>query len=468
MTLPAELVLPDARARIRAAHLRSGRRIAVLDDDPTGSQTVHDVTAVFALDAAEYAQALAGPGSTCFILTNSRSLSEPDAVRLTYRAGCELFALAARMGVPVSVVSRGDSTLRGHLIAEVRALLAARQEVTGRGFDGVLLVPCYVEAGRFTVADTHWAMVDGHPVPVGETEFARDVTFGYSSSDLRDVVVEKSRGEIDRRDVLSLTLEDIRGGGPQRVAEVLSGVRGGRFVVVNAVTYADLEVAVLGLQEAERGGRAFLHRSGPSFVRALAGLEPQPPLAARQIWPAGRPSGHGLVVVGSHVGLTNSQVEVARGDAGMVEVVVDVPEVLDPSRRERQGRETAQRVAGALAQSDVLLLTSRTVVTGGDADSSLRLSRTVSQAVSDVVRGALVARPGWVLAKGGITSHDVAIRGLGIRRAVVLGQLLPGLVSVFRPVEAAPDAVGVPYVVFAGNVGDEHTLATVIERLKGP
>ena len=337
MTLPAELALPDARARIRAAHLRSGRRIVVLDDDPTGSQTVHDVTAVFALDAAEYAQALAGPGSTCFILTNSRSLSEPDAVRLTYRAGCELFALAARMGVPVSVVSRGDSTLRGHLIAEVRALLAARQEVTGHGFDGVLLVPCYVEAGRFTVADTHWAMVDGHPVPVGETEFARDVTFGYSSSDLRDVVVEKSRGEIDRRDVLSLTLEDIRGGGPQRVAEVLSGVRGGRFVVVNAVTYADLEVAVLGLQEAERGGQEFLHRSGPSFVRALAGQEPQPPLAARQIWPAGRPSGHGLVVVGSHVGLTNSQVEVARGDAGMVEVVVDVPEVLDPSRRERQG-----------------------------------------------------------------------------------------------------------------------------------
>ena len=72
-----------------------------------------------------------------------------------------------------------------------------------------------------------------------------------------------------------------------------------------------------------------------------------------------------------------------------------------------------------------------------------------------------------MVAKGGITSHDVAVRGLGIRRAEVLGQLLPGMVSVFRPVEAAPEAVGMPYVVFAGNVGDENTLANVIELFSG-
>ena len=87
----------------------------------------------------------------------------------------------------------------------------------------------------------------------------------------------------------------------------------------------------------------------------------------------------------------------------------------------------------------------------------------MSTAVIEVVRAALAAKPSWVVAKGGITSHDVAVRGLGIRRAEVLGQLLPGMVSVFQPVEAAPEAVGMPYVVFAGNVGDEHTLANVID-----
>jgi uncharacterized protein YgbK (DUF1537 family) len=80
-----------------------------------------------------------------------------------------------------------------------------------------------------------------------------------------------------------------------------------------------------------------------------------------------------------------------------------------------------------------------------------------------VVRTAIEVKPSWVVAKGGITSHDVAVRGLGIRRAEVIGQLLPGMVSVFRPIEAAPEAVGIPYVVFAGNVGDENTLADVID-----
>jgi uncharacterized protein YgbK (DUF1537 family) len=119
-------------------------------------------------------------------------------------------------------------------------------------------------------------------------------------------------------------------------------------------------------------------------------------------------------------------------------------------------------VVETLADSDVMLFTSRTLIRGGDADDSLAISRNVSTAVIEVVRAALSARPSWVVAKGGITSHDVAVRGLGIRRAEVLGQLFPGLVSVFRPVEAAPEAVGVPYVVFAGNVGDENTLAEVI------
>ena len=115
----------------------------------------------------------------------------------------------------------------------------------------------------------------------------------------------------------------------------------------------------------------------------------------------------------------------------------------------------------------MLLFTSRTLLRDSDPAASLEIARTVSTAVIEVVRGAVDARPAWVVAKGGITSHDVAVRGLGIRRATVLGQLLPGLVSVFRPVEALPQVVGVPYVVFAGNVGDESTLAHVVDLFRG-
>ena len=89
------------------------------------------------------------------------------------------------------MVSRSDSTLRGHVIAEVRALDAVRREVTGRGFDGVIMVPAYFEAGRFTAGNVHWARAGAEVVPAGETEFARDATFGYAASDLREFVAEK-------------------------------------------------------------------------------------------------------------------------------------------------------------------------------------------------------------------------------------------------------------------------------------
>jgi len=128
---------------------------------------------------------------------------------------------------------------------------------------------------------------------------------------------------------------------------------------------------------------------------------------------------------------------------------------------------TARRVTGALAHSDVLLYTSRHVVTGRDAAGSLTIARTVSAALARIVRDALAARPAWVIAKGGITSHDVMRSGLGIRRAEVAGQLFPGTISVFRPLDAAPEAVGMPYVVFAGNVGDDGTLAQVVTILHG-
>jgi uncharacterized protein YgbK (DUF1537 family) len=459
--------VPGARERIRAGNVASGRRIAILDDDPTGSQTVHDVSIVTVFKTGEYAAGLAEPGSTCFILTNTRSLAEDAAVDLTTRVSTDLFALGRSLGCPMVVVSRSDSTLRGHVIAEMRALDSASRRVTGNGFDGNLLIPAYFEAGRFTAGDIHWANVGGEPVAAGDTEFARDATFGYRSSNLREFVAEKSGGAITADQVHSLTLTDIRLGGPDRVAEILSGVTGGAFVVVNATCYADLEIVVLGVQQAQELGKTFAYRVGPSFPQVLAGLEPQEPLAAEQIWPAGSPGGHGLVVVGSHVGLTSRQVAKAQQRGGMTEAELHVPTLIDPDQRDAHVAEIGRQVAAALATSDVLLFTSRDLIRGGDADDSLAISRTVSTAVIEVVQAALAAHPSWVVAKGGITSHDVAVRGLGIRRAEVIGQLFPGMVSVFRPIEASPEAVGTPYVVFAGNVGGDDTLADVVDLFAG-
>jgi uncharacterized protein YgbK (DUF1537 family) len=425
--------LPDddqRRESVRAMRAADGLLLGALDDDPTGSQAVHGVQVVTVLEQDAY-QAAFDAAPVCFVLTNTRSLAEPAAAERSRHAADGLIAVAGRRGARIQLVSRSDSTLRGHVMAEVAALQAARRQALGRGFDGVLLVPAFLEAGRLTAGDIHWARSGGELVPAGQTEFARDAAFGYTASDLKEFISEKSAGRIDP---------------------------------ANATEYSDLDTVACGVLLAERAGRSFLFRTGPSFVRALAGLAPMAPLRGREIWPAGRRRGHGLIVVGSHVGQSTRQVAALRAVGGSADIEVDVAAVM--ARPDQVVADTARQVTAALSRSDVLLYTSRTVVPGRDAADGLAIARTVSAALSRIVAGALAAGPAWIIAKGGITSHDVAVHGLGIRRAEVAGQLFPGMISVLRPIDAAAAAVGIPYVVFPGNVGDDQALAEVVALLE--
>lgn len=453
----------QARAQVRALRRADRRMLAVLDDDPTGSQSVHGVQVVTVFDRAEYAAALVDDAATAFILTNTRGMVETEAVALTTRIGDDLFALAADAGRPVDILSRGDSTLRGHLLAEVRAIDAARRRAFGRGYDAIVLAPAFFEAGRTTVDDVHRVRIAGVDVPAGETEFARDATFGYRSSNLREFLQEKSGGAIDARDVASISLSDIRAGGPELIAERLAALTDGTFVVINALTGDDYDLVALGVALAQERGAAILSRGAPSFARALAGIDPADPLATEAI---PRRPGHGLVVVGSHVSGTSAQVTALREARAVIDVELDVATVLGPGRDEHV-HACARAVAQGLRSGLVLLATSREVVTGDDARSSLAIARTVSAALVEVAAEALAASPAWLIAKGGITSHEVAVDALGLRRAEVVGQLGRGIISLLRPLVARPEAIAMPFVVFAGNVGDASSLADVVARLEG-
>jgi uncharacterized protein YgbK (DUF1537 family) len=469
------------RTSIRRLRAEDGRLLGVLDDDPTGSQAVHDVQVVTVLDQDAYRAALGGTAATCFVLTNSRSVGETAAVELTKRAARGLIAVAAECGAPIDLVSRSDSTLRGHVIAEARALAAVRRELLGSGPDGVLLVPAFIEAGRVTAADIHWARSGAGLVPVGQTEFARDRVFGYAASDLREFIADKSGGAIRSDGIASISLADIRIGGMSRIREVLAGARDAMWLVVNATEYSDLETVACAVLLAERTGQSFVFRTGPSFVRALSGLEPRAPLRASDIWPTrggstllppGR-GGHGLIVAGSHVAQTTRQLADLRAHARVVGIELDVHSFAQgtdrapPASAAAALTATAQQVIAALDRSDVLLYTSRAVVPAGRGHDDLTIGRAVSATLAGIAGQALAGRPAWIIAKGGITSHDVAVHGLGIRRAEVAGQLFPGLISVLRPADAAPGAIGMPYVVFPGNVGDDDALTRVVAILNG-
>src|SRR5699024_4341037 len=158
------------------------------------------------------------------------------------------------------------------------------------------------------------------------------------------------------------------------------------------------------------------------------------------------------------------QLRAVQVRGALVEVELDVPSVLD-DRREQHLDDVSARLREALGGDDCVLCTSRDLVRTEDPAESLAIARSVSDAVVDVVRRVREVRPAWVVAKGGITSHEVAARGLGIRRARVEGQFWPGQVSLLSAQEAPEGVVGMPYVVFPGNVGGAQALADVVDTL---
>jgi uncharacterized protein YgbK (DUF1537 family) len=452
----------DVRAvsaqQVRQA-LPGARRVAVLDDDPTGTQTVRDLPVLTRWAVEDIRWALRQDTSAFYVLTNTRSLAPVDAATRTREVVLACLAAAEQEGVRLAFASRGDSTLRGHYPLETDVI----SEIVP--VDAVLLSPAYVDAGRLTIDGVHYVRTPRRLLPVADSEFARDPTFGYRSSRLAEWVEEKTEGRIRADDVLALKLDAIRGGTTESLRERLTRARDGRVVAVDAAADDDdLRAVVLAVLAAEAAGSRFVYRVGPSFVRARVGQEAHPPITDARLATLVR-AGHGLVVVGSHVGQTGRQLTRLAERRPVVGVTLDVPTVIDQARAADHIRDAVTTATEALRDSLVVLSTSRPLVTGADQAASLDIARRVSAALTRAT-GQIVAarRPSFVIAKGGITSADVATEALGIDRAWVTGSLLPGIVSLWEA--ATGPAAGLPYVVFAGNVGDDDSLADVIERLQ--
>ena len=459
---PPVLEVPGALTKIRQRLVESGRRVIVLDDDAMGTQTVHDVPALTAWSYSELRRALEGPNPIVHVLTNSRSLDEPDAAALNARIGRRLRRAASDSGIQIFVVNRSDSTLRGHYPAETEVL-----ERELGAFDGVIVCPCFFEAGSVTVDDVQWVRQGAELVPAALTEAAADPAFGYSSSNLAGWIEEKTGGRTLAQSVLRVGIADIREGGPERISALLRGARDAQPIVVNAAEYADLEVFVLGLLEAERAGKSFLYHTGPSFVRVRAGIPEKRPLEARDLYRGNVGGGHGLVLVGSHAGQTTPQLREAKKLNGLCAVELSVPRLLDPERRPGELDRVVRRVNEMLSSTDVIVYTSREVAGPSGHPSELEVGSAVSAALVEVTRrvdrGLELA---FVVAEGGTNASEVATKGLGVRRAEVMGQLLSGKATIWVLPEDS-GYPGLPYVVFPGDVGETDALAKVIQKLRG-
>jgi uncharacterized protein YgbK (DUF1537 family) len=445
-----ENLLAQIRQRVR----ERSQSIVVLDDDPTGTQTVYDTPVLTEWSEDSLTEIFHSREPLAYILTNSRSVPASESARIHREVAASLLAAKRATGRDYCVISRSDSTLRGHFPLETDVLAASLGEE-----DAVcLVIPFFEEGGRWTVNDVHYVVEGEVWTPAGETPFAQDASFGFRASNLREWVEEKTQGRHQARDVHSLDLDTLRRG-PEAALAALRQVPSGAVCVVNALTMRDIEVVVTALLDAEDQGRRFLFRTAASFVRARAGLAKRPLLQGSDLLHPDTSLG-GLVVVGSHVPKTTRQLEVLLQGDGITPIEIDVPEWL------AQGalHTISTRLREALASgSTTVVYTSRTVVTGDSEDESLGISQRVSQGLVNLVR-SLPTSPRFLIAKGGITSSDLATKALNVRRALVRGQLLPGI-----PVwELGQEArfPGLPYIVFPGNVGGDEALWHAVQRLQ--
>lgn len=450
---------------IAIAARRLGRKVVVLDDDPTGVQTVHDVQVLTRWSAADLCQALRRPESCFSILTNSRAYPVAEADVMNREIARNLAEASKITGRDIDVISRTDSTLRGHYPTETRALREVLTSTLNRVYHGEVIIPAFFEGGRYTVRDVQWVEDGCRLTPAGQTEFARDGRFGYRASNLKEWVQEKTSGGTRSSEVISISIDDVRLGGPAKVRERLTGPAVWKTVVVNALSYSDIGTFTLGLLEAELDGFNFICRSAASFVRIRAGisdrglLRPDELFTVRDSYPHG-----GLIIVGSHVKRTSDQLEYLRASRSTTMVELDIGRILgEPDLLKRELERVSSHIDVELSQGrDITVFTSRRYVSGGDPETSVQIGRTISDALSELVR-RVTRRPKFIVAKGGITASDVATDGLRVRKAVVLGQILPG-VPVWRLGEETRFP-GTPYVVFPGNVGDRDSLLEAIRIL---
>ena len=434
--------------------------VVVLDDDPLGGQCIRDVPVLTGWEPEVLvAEIIRSPAF--LLLTNTRALGRDEAIERAREVGLALRAAVQATGRPITPVFRSDSTLRGHFCWEMHAFDRAF-----RGDDALgpvcVFLPYFGEAGRITKDDTQYVVADNALAPVHETEFARDPAFGFEHSHLPTWLEAHSGGEHRAGEVSCVSLDDLRSGSTARVVDMLVSAPDGGAVVVNAVADDDLQAFVSALAEAEANGKRFLCTGAAPFIRARLGQTIHPLLSAGEIVegygrgesrlaPTVDTSTGGLTVVGSYVDKTTGQLRLALAEPAVAAFE------LSHGIRARDARRIAETVSGHLAAGeDVILHTTRAHVPGA--------APTIVEALNVIV-ASLDVRPRYLLAKGGSTASHLATEALGVRRAIVLGHLQPG-VPVWRLGEESRWP-GLRFVIFPGNVGTPESLAEALRTLRG-
>jgi uncharacterized protein YgbK (DUF1537 family) len=440
------------------------KKIIVLDDDPTGVQTIHDISVYTDWTMESIRSGFQEANSMFFILTNSRAFTAKETEHVHKEIASTISQVAKEEEREFVIVSRGDSTLRGHYPLETEVLKHTLEKESGDIFDGEVVFPFFKEGGRYTIDNIHYVKNENKLVPAGLTEFAMDRTFGFTHSHLGKWVEEKTAGKYQEENVTYLSLDTIRAMDINALTDQLMQVDSFNKVVINAVDYIDVQVAVTALIRAMNAGKKFMFRTAASVTKVIGGVSDRALLTKKDLITKSDDNG-GLILVGSHVKKSTEQLEQLKTLDTLEFIEFNTHLVLEEEAFKKEFDRVLDETQRLIKHGKTVAVYTRRerLDLGPDKkEEELKLSVKISQAVTSIVT-SLNIRPKFIVAKGGITSSDIGVNGLSVKRATVAGQIKPGI-PVWVTGEESKFS-GLTYVIFPGNVGEVSTLREVIEEL---
>lgn len=413
--------------------MNNNTKMVVFDDDPTGIQTVHGCLLVTDWSKENIVKAFNDDQPFFYVLTNSRALTAADAERVLESAVEAVLRVNERLGYRLICVSRSDSCLRGHFPLETDVMRRTLERHGVKVWPRVPFCPAFIESGRVTVDGVHYMKVpsalgkagEETLVPVSETEFARDNVFGYKNARLTEYIKEK-------------------GGNPDD------------YDIIDAESYAQLDAFRDRLDSETRDfDGAVVIRSSSSLPRSMSGISDKPYLSREDL--GIKDDTPGVFIVGSHVRKTTVQLENLLTDSRVSGLELPIDRILDDG--ETLMEETLAEMSRLFREGKTpVVYTARKEVRIDDPEKRQRLGQTVSDFLVGIVR-RLPFTPSYLVAKGGITSHDILTKGLEIKTGRVMGQAINSVPCVM--------AEKFGYIIFPGNVGGERSLLDIHEKFRG-
>jgi len=439
------------------------RKIVALDDDPTGVQTVHNVSVYTDWMEESVLRGFTEENSLFFILTNSRSFSKDKTISEHRILAKNIVKASKSTGKEFVIISRSDSTLRGHYPMETQVLKQEIETFTNIRYDGEIIFPFFKEGGRFTIDNIHYVKENDVLVPAAQTEFANDKTFGYTSSHMGEWCEEKNQGAYKASDMVYISLEKIRALDIEYICKQLIQVKDFNKVIVNAVDYVDVKIFMIAFIKALSERKEFIFRSAAAVTKVLGGIADKPLLSRNELIGKDHKNG-GIVLIGSHVMKTTRQLEELRSCSYPIEFIeFNQHRIVEELGLEKEVERVLKIAEANIGNGKTVVAYTRRErfdLDTDDKEKQLKISVQISDAVSSII-GKLNVRPDFIIAKGGITSSDVGTIALKVKRALVMGQIAPGI-----PVWMTGDESkfpGLPYVIFPGNVGEDSTLREIVE-----